>query len=414
MPGAEGQGDESKNAAKATEPSAQGSSESKAPSPPQARQSRAKASKGRAARAQQKRGSRIEWLFPRASLSTAIEVAQVLKDKNGGNPWPPDDVASAMNRSAATGSFFYAASAAKQYGLTTGGRDATEIGLAPLGRELMYAGDSSTEHSLKVQAFFTVDVFKRVYAHYHGAELPEMRYLGNTLKGTFGMDPATHEEFVKLYKENCEFLGLRGEVPAGVADGKIVRVRVRETGKGLTAALGEPTDGKPLTCFVVMPFTERSAEHKNGFFSEVLNELIKPAAEAAGFRVTTAHRQGSDVIQSTIVNDLLDADLVVVDLTEHNPNAMLELGMRLHAEKPIALIRAQGTGPIFDVDNMLRVAEYDPRMWPTTVKSDLQKIEDHIRGAWELRDEETFLSILRTRPGRNGQSTVARTTPAIH
>lgn len=37
----------------------------------------------------------------------------------------------------------------------------------------------------------------------------------------------------------------------------------------------------------------------------------------------------SEVIQSTIVNDLDAADLVIVDLTEHNPNVLFELGMRI-------------------------------------------------------------------------------------
>lgn len=53
----------------------------------------------------------------------------------------------------------------------------------------------------------------------------------------------------------------------------------------------------------------------------------------------TAKRQGSDVIQRTIVNELLNADLVVVDLTEHNPNVLFELGMRLHSKLPTGLVR---------------------------------------------------------------------------
>jgi hypothetical protein len=88
----------------------------------------------------------------------------------------------------------------------------------------------------------------------------------------------------------------------------------------------------------------------------------------------TAKRQGSDIIQSTIVNDLLEADLVLADLTEHNPNVLFELGMRIHADLPVVLVRARGTGAIFDVDNMLRVEEYDPNLWTSTVKPTFMKI----------------------------------------
>lgn len=60
-------------------------------------------------------------------------------------------------------------------------------------------------------------------------------------------------------------------------------------------------------------------EHVAGFFSEVLKQIVAPAERRAGFRVVTARKKGSDVIHSTIMNGLLDADLIVADLTEHKP-----------------------------------------------------------------------------------------------
>jgi len=145
-----------------------------------------------------------------------------------------------------------------------------------------------------------------------------------------------------------------------------------------------------------MPFVERDDTHAEGFFDEVLVQLFTPAAKAIGFRVTTALRQGSDIIQSTIVNDLLEADLVLCDLTEHNPNVLFELGMRIKEEKPVALVKARGTGRVFDVDNMLRVEEYSPNLWPSTVAADLPRIQEHIKATWENRDSErTFMRILR-------------------
>ena len=47
-------------------------------------------------------------------------------------------------------------------------------------------------------------------------------------------------------------------------------------------------------------------------------------------------------------------DLVIVELTEHNPNVRFELGVRIAEEKPVVLMKAEGTGPLFDIDNMLR------------------------------------------------------------
>src|SRR5439155_2589607 len=140
---------------------------------------------------------------------------------------------------------------------------------------------------------------------------------------------------------------------------------------------------------------------QRGFFSEVLQRLITPAAIEAGFNVETANRQGSDVIQSTIVNELLEADLVIADLTDHNPNVLFELGLRMAMEKPVALVKASGTGRVFDVDNMLRVHEYQPHLWRSTIERDLPDLTKHIRAAWENRNkDQSYMKILR----RSGQS----------
>lgn len=128
-------------------------------------------------------------------------------------------------------------------------------------------------------------------------------------------------------------------------------------------------------------------------------ELFTPAGKAAGFTVKTAKRQGSDVILSTIVNDLLEADLVLAELTEHNPNVLFELGMRMHADLPVVLVRARGTGHIFDVDNMLRVEEYAPNLWSSSIKTDLPILTEHIKAAWDTRETApTFMKILRPEP----------------
>ena len=145
-----------------------------------------------------------------------------------------------------------------------------------------------------------------------------------------------------------------------------------------------------------MPFVEHDDRYPTGFFEEVMESLFTPAVTAAGFKVQTAKRQGSDVIHSTIVNDLLAADLVLADLTEHNPNVLFELGMRMAEDLPVALVRAKGTGPIFDVDNMLRVEDYNPNLWASTVGRDVPRITDHVKATWDNRESApTYMGILR-------------------
>ena len=286
------------------------------------------------------------------TLAKALQVAQKIKELNGGNPWSPDNVATALEMGARSPRFFYVTAAARDFGLTMGTREAATIALTDLGRAIVYAPDPEAEHAKKVEAFLSIDLFKRVLEHYKGSELPEMKYLGNTLENEFKLAPPFHEEFSKLFRENCQDLGITSGALAGSADAS------SPTSKPSTLVVGVPKGGdskKKPKAFIVMPFVEKNDARPNGFFKEVLRSLLTPAGVTAGFIVETANRQGSDVIQSTIVNELLEADLVIADLTDHNPNVLFELGLRIAEDKPVVLVKASGTGRIFDVDNMMRV-----------------------------------------------------------
>lgn len=338
--------------------------------------------------------------YPRATLEEAVKIPLAIRHKNGGNPWDPASIATAVGYGKGN-PYFYLTAASRDFGLTVGTRDTAEISLTELGRRLAFAETPEEEKATRLEAFLNVELFKKVLEYYNGSSLPEMKYLQNTLESKFSLDPRVHEEFADLFRKNCEYLNLtEGIVEAGTAstDTKSKRAAVAASSSSDFVTVAEPESETGLVCFVAMPFSERGSSHPDGFFSEVLRQIIAPAGRNAGFRVVTARKKGSDVIHATIVNGLLDADLVVADLTEHNPNVLFELGMRMADDKPVALIRAAGTKPIFDVDNMLRVEEYNPCLWPSTVEADTPKIKEHIEGAWQNRDgSPSYMGILRTK-----------------
>lgn len=369
------------------------SSPPKAPNEPAVAKKTAKKKRAKTKKTARMRARKPIKNYPSVSLEKALQVAYQIKEKNGGNPWTPDQVAAALGVGAKGMDFYYITAAARDYGITTGTRDTKEIALTDLGREIVYAGNAQIEHAKKTEAFHNVDLFKRVLTHYKGSDLPEMKYLGNTLQREFEVPPEHHEDFSRVFRENTKYLGIKsGDAPAP-----------NDKTKGpSTVVLGEPATRSKLKAFVIMPFTEKNPDRPKGFFEEVLRSLITPAGTDAGFNVETANRQGSDVIQSTIVNDLLEADLVIADLTDHNPNVLFELGLRMAADKPVALIKAVGTGKVFDVDNMLRVLEYTPHLWRSTIELDIPKLSKHFKAAWENRDADmTYMKILR-RGSANG------------
>jgi hypothetical protein len=337
--------------------------------------------------------SRARWTFPRNTLEEALKIPYAIKEHNGGNPWEPEEIRKAIGAGTGGNAFFYLTAASRDHGLTVGTTGAEKISLTDLGRELVYAPSPDEEQALKVRAFLAIDVFKRVLEYYKGSNLPEMKYLGNTLQKEFGLAPPTHDEFSRTFRENCQYLKITSGIPTSGAD---AGGDTTPPTKPDTVTLAEAPGASKLTAFVIMPFVERDTKHPVGFFAEVLRSVITPAAKASQFTVKTANRQGSDLIQSTIINDLIEADLVIADLTEHNPNVMFELGVRMAEDKPVVLIKAQGTGPLFDVDNMLRVFEYSPNLWQTTIEKDMPNLREFIKGAWDNRaSEKSYMKILR-------------------
>jgi hypothetical protein len=64
------------------------------------------------------------------------------------------------------------------------------------GTPLVYAPNQEVEHNLKVKAFLNIDIFKRVLEYYKGSNLPDMKYLGNTLQKEFDL------AFLKLMRNS--------------------------------------------------------------------------------------------------------------------------------------------------------------------------------------------------------------------
>jgi hypothetical protein len=328
--------------------------------------------------------------YPRVALEKVIAVPRAIKEKNGGEPWPAEQIAGVLNVSAKGVGFLYYLLSSQKFGLTEGARPKGQVALTPLGRELVYGGSAEEELKARQTAFLNVEIFKQVLEHYKGGKLPEMQYLGNTLQSKFKLPEAFHEEFSTLFRQNCEYAGLA----SGTSDG--ASVVPLELSVSDVIVLGEPKTKTGLVCFVIMPFVEKTTQYSIGFFNEVLNTLIIPAGREAGFEVKTANRQGTEMIHSTIVNEIIDADLCICDLTEHNPNVLFELGMRLGHDKPVALIQAEGTARVFDVDNVLRVFPYKKELWRTTVEKDRPDLTAHIKATWANRDSnESYYKLLR-------------------
>ena len=108
-------------------------------------------------------------------------------------------------------------------------------------------------------------------------------------------------------------------------------------------------------CFVIMGFGKKSDPDlgKTYDLDKTYKHIIRPAVIAAGFECVRADEiKDSGLIDKSMYAFLMQADLVVADITTFNPNAIYELGIR-HGVRPYStIILKEKNGKIpFDLDH---------------------------------------------------------------
>lgn len=125
-----------------------------------------------------------------------------------------------------------------------------------------------------------------------------------------------------------------------------------------------------LHVFVAMPYGRK----QDIDFDAVYSDYLKPSLAGAGFEVFRADEENrAGDIKTDMFQELLLADLVVVDLTIDNPNVWYELGVR-HAlrARGVLLVQSERAYQPFDIytDRKLRYHLKDGRPDPETLEAD--------------------------------------------
>ncbi len=111
-------------------------------------------------------------------------------------------------------------------------------------------------------------------------------------------------------------------------------------------------------CFVISPIGEAGSETRKRA-DQLFNYIIKPVCEECEFNpIRVDQINASDSINQTILDHLKDDELVVADMTGHNPNAFYEMGYRSALNKPIIHLRYAQEDIPFDVSS-IRAFDYD-------------------------------------------------------
>src|SRR5438552_15664428 len=88
-------------------------------------------------------------------------------------------------------------------------------------------------------------------------------------------------------------------------------------------------------CFVISPIGEDDSETRK-CSDQVLKHIITGPIEQLGYEVVRADKISEPgIITSQIIEQVVEAALVIADLTEKNPNVFYELALRHVTRKPL-------------------------------------------------------------------------------
>jgi hypothetical protein len=125
-------------------------------------------------------------------------------------------------------------------------------------------------------------------------------------------------------------------------------------------------------CFTIMPFTIRDYDlpkysNDKNHWNEVYRGLILPAVSKAGLQCERDDDDStSRLITENIWQKIEQCDVVLCDLSAHNPNVYLELGWTLRADKRFVLIKDDITNFNFDL-NQIYTYEYSHLLQPSSI-----------------------------------------------
>jgi hypothetical protein len=106
---------------------------------------------------------------------------------------------------------------------------------------------------------------------------------------------------------------------------------------------------KKKICFVIAPIGEEESEVRKRS-DQILKHVIEPAVTECGYEAIRADKiEKPGVITSQVIQHVVEDQLVIADLTGHNPNVFYELAIRHALRKPFIQMIQKGEKIPFDV-----------------------------------------------------------------
>jgi hypothetical protein len=322
-----------------------------------------------------RRKPRTERKFPALIFEEALEIPEGIQKYASGQKVRRLTLFEKLNKEPDKKESRQLVTASGQYGLTRGGYQADFLELTPEGDE---ATSDVVAPTKKLQARFDLAIKKHapfafLYDKLKGNRMPAKEVLADYLsEGNVEEDEKA--ECIDKFTLNAKFLGLLKTIggseriipieqaveeassgPATRSETSTVGARPAGTGEGAAA-----TVDLAKICFYITPIGEENSEQRR--HSDFMMEyIIKPAVAEFGLTVVRADQMVKPgMIGKQVIEHILNARLVIVDLSFHNPNVFYELCLRHATRLPTVQVkRTEDTIP-FDL-NQYRTISIETR-----------------------------------------------------
>jgi hypothetical protein len=132
-----------------------------------------------------------------------------------------------------------------------------------------------------------------------------------------------------------------------------------------------------MKCFIISPIGVKSSPTRKKA-DDLLNFVIVPVLENLNNEFDLQPIRADDIstpgmITTQIINHILDDDLVIADLSDHNPNVFYELALRHAFRKPVIQLIEDGQNLPFDVMGMRTIPYKLELEWVTSVQNKLKE-----------------------------------------
>jgi len=313
---------------------------------------------------------------PGCTLEDALRVPQAIAENYAAKPTSPLNTAAALDMQPNAGRFRLLCGAALAYGLTSGGPNAPEIAITPLGMRAVRPTQEGDDLAAQREALMRPRVIGEFLQKYNNAPLPRSDIAVNVLLDT-GVPRERADEVLEFILQGADGVGLLREIKgkryvdlAGVSPPDKPEEEEEEQeqdqpspqAKSTGLARDEEDEGQKLALNRQASLQRPpQTQNRRVFITHGKNKsLIEPIKKLLGFGelepvVSVEKTSISQPVPDKVMNDMrscgsaiihVDAEQTLIDREANeqvvlNPNVLIEIGaaMALYGRRFILLVR---------------------------------------------------------------------------